>query len=242
MEPLIRLFIEHLSVERGLSPLTLEAYERDLKRYMSFLKKKGIREVGKINRDHIQQFLYHEKERGLSAVSIYRSLAAMRMFHRFCVAERHSPSDPTERVDSPKTLKSLPAHLSRREVESMLQAPNLRKPIGIRDQACLELMYASGLRASELVTLKAADVNFELGIVRVMGKGQKERIVPFGKSARKSLQRYMARTRALWLERGSGEKTLFLTQQGKRMTRQALWGILKKIVLSRRIYWKGVRI
>jgi integrase/recombinase XerD len=229
MTHLLELFMDHLSIERGLSPLTLEAYQRDIKSYIHSLRAKGIEQPAQIKRDHVKSFLFKEKDKGLAASSIYRKLIAIKVFHRYLLNENLSKTNPTDLLDSPKLTSYLPELLTRREIESMLKSSNLRKPMGIRNQACIELMYASGLRASELVNLNLENVDYELGIIRVMGKGQKERIVPFGGKANECLKRYCNRTRDKWVKKNSNESALFVSRLGKRMSRQSLWGIFKKV-------------
>jgi integrase/recombinase XerD len=235
VERWIGLFMDHLGLERGLSPNTLEAYRRDLRKYARFLEGRGVAEPGRVTREHIRDFLFAEKDRELSATTISRELVAVRLFHRFLAAENLAPEDPAELLESPKTLKALPDHLSRRDVEAMLAVPNLRKPEGLRDRACLELLYGCGLRASELVGLKVADVHFDLGIVRVLGKGRKERIVPFGRKARESLERYARQVRPLWFRKGQAGQALFLTRLGRPMSRQALWLLVRRSARGARI-------
>lgn len=228
MEKLIGLFMDHLSVERGLSVHTIAAYRKDLRKYAKFLASRGISVPDKASKDDIKAFLFHEKDEKLQPSSIYRELVAIRVFHRFLMSEGLAKEDPSYFLEAPKLMKQLPEHLSSAEIDTLIKSCSGRKPGAVRDRACLELIYASGLRASELVGLKLADVNFELGILRVMGKGQKERIVPFGDAARKTLRTYCDGVRAKWAGRGKAGDALFLTQQGKRMTRQTLWEIVQK--------------
>ena len=227
MENLVRLFLDHLSVERGLAANTLSAYRADLAKYLRFMKDRGITSPDKVQRDDIKAFLFSEKDKDLSTPTLYRELISVRVFHRFLAAENLSKEDPASLLESPKMLKPLPDVLSQQEIETLLAVPNTRKPGGIRDRAVLELIYASGLRATELVSLKLQDVNFDLGIVKVMGKGRKERIVPFGGKARKSIERYCKAVRPKWTARHPSESALFVSRLGRRMSRQALWGIVK---------------
>ncbi len=229
------LFMDYLSAERGLSANTLDAYRRDLARYVDFLKARGLENIAPVKRDDIKGFLWKERERGLAASSVARGLAAVRVFHRFLAGEKLIEDDVASSVETPKTLKSLPECLTLKEIEAMLAVPNLRQPQGLRDHALLELLYATGLRASELVHLRLKDVNFELGIIKVKGKGGKERVIPFGSHALKSLARYGQRSRPRLARAHAGEEALFLTRLGRRMSRQALWMILKKIARLARL-------
>ena len=227
MEKLIALFLDHLSVERGLSQNTLDAYKRDLGRYAAFLKQKGVSSPDRVSREDVKAFLFSEKDRKLQTASIYRSLVAIRVLHKFLVSENLTKEDPAALIDPPRMMKSLPEHLSLREIETLLKAPNLKKPAGVRDHACLELMYASGVRASELVNLKLGDLNHELGILKVMGKGRKERIVPFGAKAAESIQRYCGAVRTKWTAKNPGEQALFVSRLGRKLSRVALWRIVR---------------
>jgi len=221
--------MDHLSVERGLSKNTLDAYRRDLKRHVAFLEDRGRKSVDETTSQDIRDFLIQEKDRELSAISIARALVSIRVFHRFLESEGLLKTNISLEVDAPKIFKHLPDYLSLQEIEAMLRVPNVRKPLGARDHACLELMYATGLRASELVRLDLKDVNYDTSVIRVCGKGGKERIIPFGSEAAKSLTRYCEKAREHWKSKHATEQALFLNRLGRRMSRQALWGILKKI-------------
>ncbi len=237
----IRQFLDCLSIEKGLSRNTLLAYGRDLRRYADYLeKKKKITSLGKVGRREITDFLLHEKDRDLEPTSIARALVAVRMFHRFLADEGRLPQDVTDALESPKLWKKLPNYLSASEVERLLAAPNPRRTQGLRDQAVLELMYATGMRASEATTLRLSSLDFEDGIVRILGKGSKERIVPMGRKARESVRRYLERGRPEWVKRANGTEALFLTRLGRPMSRQSVWAILKvcakKSGLGKKVY------
>ena len=228
----IRQFLDSLSLEKGLSRNTLLGYGRDLRRYARFLEKRRIASPEKVRRREVMDFLLHEKDRRLGPASIARALVSIRMFHRFLAEEGKVAQDVTEALESPKLWKHLPECLSASEVERLLKTPNPRRVQGIRDQALLELMYATGLRASEVTALKLSSLDFQDGTLRVLGKGSKERIVPIGRKACESVRRYIARGRPRWLKRGKDVEALFLTQQGKAMSRQSVWAILKKAARS----------
>lgn len=227
MVEFLELFLDYLSIEKGLSKNTLLAYRRDLKRYLGFLKTHGRPSLDAVTRKEIMDFLVEDRERGLNPSSVSRALVAVRMFHRFLAQEGKIPQDVTDVLEAPKLWKHLPEVLSLSEVETLLKAPNFRKLQGLRDQAVLELMYATGLRASEVTNLKTAHLNLEAGILRVTGKGDKQRVVPVGKAAKKSVDAYLRRARAQWVKSAS-EDALFVSRLGKKFSRQSVWGILKK--------------
>ena len=231
-QELLSLFLDSLSIERGLSKNTLVAYARDLRRYLEFLKKNTIASLDQVSRKTVMDFLLEDRDRGLAATSVARALVAVRLFHRFLAGEGKIEEDITESLESPKLWKHLPDVLSVREVETLIKAPNTRKPLGVRDQAILELMYATGLRASEVTGLKVGHVNFSEGYLRATGKGDKERVVPIGKMAQKSLKRYLEKSRARLIKQNAPQSfddgALFVNRWGKRMSRQAVWGVIKK--------------
>lgn len=229
MRELLGLFLDFLSIEKGLSKNTLMAYGRDLRRYLGFLNKQGIVSLNAVNRKEIMDYLLKERDRGLNPSSVARGLVAIRMFHRFLADEGRIKEDVTDALEAPKLWKHLPECLSIKEMESLLEAPDLREPQGVRDQACLELLYAAGLRASELAGLKVGHLNFDLGYVRVIGKGEKERIVPMGSSAKKSVRRYLDQVRPKWVK-DRPEDALFVSRLGKKLSRISVWNLLKKYV------------
>jgi integrase/recombinase XerD len=220
-------FLDYVSVEKGLSKNTLLAYDRDLRRYATFLEKQKISSPAKVTRKEIMEFLLAERDRELSPTSVSRELVAIRMFHRFLFEEGKVKEDVSEIIEAPKLWKHLPDNLSVAEVEQILKAPDTKEWEGQRDQACLELMYATGLRATEVTQLKLGHLNFEEGYVRISGKGGKERIVPVGGAALKSTQKYIQSARRKILK-GRAEEALFLTRLGKKMSRQTVWTIIKK--------------
>lgn len=234
MKESIEEFINYLAVERGLAHNTLLAYRRDLNKYTLYLKKKGIKDVKKINREHISDFMYDQKKKGLTSTSICRSLAAIKMFHRFLVRERLVDEDPTHLVDTPKIWKKVPDVLATAEIESMINVVKGKGWQAIRDKAILELFYASGMRVSELLNLKMDSVNLDLGYVRCIGKGNKERIIPIGKRACEAVNKYCQTTRKKLVK----DKTipfLFLSRLGKKISRQSIWKIIKDCAKKARI-------
>ncbi len=226
MKNYIEDFINYLSVERGLAQNTLLAYRRDLSAYGEYLESKGVSGTGQIKREQITEYIFQQKKSGLATTSICRSLAAIKMFHRFLVREGLVKDDPTTLVDTPKLWKRVPDVLSQPEIELMLKAAQGRKSRQVRDYAILELFYASGMRVSELVQLKIENVNFDIGYVRCIGKGNKERIIPIGRSAREAVKRYCDEVRAKQA-RAKLTSDLFLSRLGRKMTRQSLWKMIK---------------
>lgn len=227
MNELIEEFLSFLSVERGLAENTLESYKRDLVRFFDYLKSRRTASVSNVTRQKITSFMLAEKDRGLSSNSISRELACLKSFFKFLVRENKVKEDVTSVIESPKLWKRLPATLNLDEVEMLLKTPNVRDLMGARDKASLELMYATGMRVSELINLKMDDVNMEVGFVKCFGKGGKERIVPFGKKARESVERYLGKARASFLKK-KVSNFLFLTRLGKPMSRQTFWKTIKK--------------
>jgi integrase/recombinase XerD len=222
----IEAFLNYLAVERGLANNTLLAYRRDLKKYAAYLAKKNIKDVKSVRREHITDFMYDQKKKALSASSICRGLAAVKMFHRFLVRERFADQDPTHLIDTPQIWKKVPNVLAAAEVEAMIHATAGKGWQAIRDKAILELFYASGMRVSELLNLKVGDVNLELGYVRCMGKGSKERIVPVGRRACEAVNKYCQTTRRK-LAKDKTVLFLFLSRLGRKISRQSIWKIIK---------------
>lgn len=225
-EPDITAFLDYLSVELGLATNTIAAYGRDLANYRRFLSDKGI-VIRKATANHVLDFLVSERKRGLSSNSIARALVAVRMLYRFLLNEKKIKSDITSLLDSPRTWKRLPDVLSLDQVERILDAPGeVRRPFYLRDRAMLEVLYATGVRVSELVGLKIEDVNLELGYVRCLGKGSRERVVPLGRKAIHAIRDYLHREREK-LDRGQGSRHLFLGARGRPLRREWVWRLLR---------------
>lgn len=228
MKEFIGEFINYLAVERGLAKNTLSAYTRDLEKYTGYLAEKKISNTNQVARDHVTGFMMGLKKQGLSTTSICRHLAAVKMFHRFLVRENLSKEDPTTLVDTPKLFKRVPEVLTQKEMESILQMAQekAKDKRHKRDYVMIELFYASGMRVSELVDLKLTSVNLEVGFVRALGKGSKERIIPIGKKAREALAFYCEKVRPKLLKTKASDH-LFLSQQGKKLSRQSVWSVIK---------------
>ncbi|NTV28487.1 MAG: site-specific tyrosine recombinase XerD [Candidatus Omnitrophica bacterium] len=227
MKALIAEFLSYLSVERGLARNTLAAYGRDLEAFARYQEaSQGVKSPETVTREMITAYMQSQKKAGLSTTSICRSLAAIRMFYRFLVRENFTREDPTDLIDTPKIWQRIPDVLSQKEVDAMLEATQGRDWQSQRDRAVLELFYASGVRVSELVGLKTDSVNLEVGFVRCIGKGSKERIIPVGKRAVEALIKYIEGGRRKIL-RGRIADALFVSRLGKKMSRQSIWKQIK---------------
>ena len=221
---LIETFIDALWAESGLSKNTLSAYASDLRIFDQSLDKKPLKDAS--NSD-ISTFLNQRYQEGISARSTARILSSLRRFYIYLIREKHISTDPTALIDLPRIGRPLPDALSEHDIEALLDAPETSAILGARDKAMLEVLYASGLRVSELVNLSTDQVNLQRGVIRVTGKGNKERLVPLGEEARDWLTRYLQHSRITLLsERQSND--LFITNRAAAMTRQAFWHIIKR--------------
>lgn len=222
-------FLTHLTIERGVSRNSYDAYQRDLKSYLTHLKKRRITSPARVTYKDLQGFITALRRRGLAPSSISRHISALRMFHRFLLSEGLSPADPTEHIQAPRQPRRLPVFLNREEILLLLEQPDHTTPLGLRDRAILEFMYATGLRASELLTFRRADLLFDLSLARIFGKGNKERLVPVGQYALRMIRHYLDTVRPMLAKTGSGE-ILFLNARGGALSRMGLWKILKTYV------------
>ena len=227
MKEFIDMFLNYISVERGLASNTIISYREDLESFMDFLKKQSSIQLSKTTRNDISNFMLQQKDRGLSSSSISRRLAAIKSFYRFLVREKILKVDPTSLIDSPKLWKKIPETLSLNEVDSLLNAPDLRNIQGIRDKAILETLYATGMRVSEAGNLKLDNVNLDIGFLRCIGKGNKERVIPFGKKAIVAVKRYLEVSRPALLKKNESD-ILFLSRFGKKISRQSIWKIIQR--------------
>ncbi|MFC1973845.1 site-specific tyrosine recombinase XerD [Chloroflexota bacterium] len=233
MDKVIDSFLTFLSVEKGFSKNTLEAYRNDLGQFVAFLNEQGISQGkpqvdwGNVERTSVLNYLVSLKERSYAPATIARKMAAGKSFFNFLISEDISGKNPTDGLAGPKVGKALPKALSIADVEELLRQPTyLSSPEAMRDKAMLELLYASGMRVSELVSLKLRDVNLKAGFVRCFGKGSKERLIPIHNKAATAVKNYVAGAR-LRLLRDSKETALFLNRRGLSLTRQGFWLILK---------------
>lgn len=227
MKTLVDEFIHYLAVERGLAENTMDSYHRDLANYHEFLAREKIMDIQKTTKTHVMAYLLSLQKSGRATATISRHLAALKSFYHFLLRERRIDKDPTANLESPKLEKKLPRVLSVDEVELLLKQPKTADPAGLRDKAMLELLYATGIRVTELITLNVDHINLEVGFIRCFGKGSKERIVPLGSVARKYVGEYLQRGRVK-LIKVKAEQALFVNHHGRRLTRQGFWKIIKK--------------
>jgi len=225
IDRLMDQFLYHLRMEKGLAENTIEAYSRDLAAFFRFLEAKGIKPVY-AHQDHIGSFMA-EQEEALSIRSVARMLSTIKMFYRFLIFEGKLESSPARLIDTPKIPRRLPGVLSLDEVERLLRQPDMETPLGLRDRAMLEILYATGLRVSELLGLTMPTINMEAGFVRTLGKGSKERMVPMNDQAREVLGLYLSEGRP-YLMRKKKPPFLFLNNRGSVLSRQGFWKIIKK--------------
>lgn len=227
----ISAFIEYLAVERGLSRNTLDSYRRDLEGFFRYL---GPGASGDVRQAQVLSYLGHLRKVGRANTTVSRNLASIRSFYHYLLREEMIPVDPTVNVETPKIEKRLPKVLTVSEVERLLDAPDAVSPTGLRDKAMLELLYATGIRVSELVSIQLDDINLSAGFLRCLGKGSKERIIPFGDIAQHALRKYIQVGRPE-LSRESNTHALFLNHLGAQMSRQGFWKLLKKYAQAAQI-------
>ena len=230
MEDQLKDFIHFLIVEKGLAKNTIISYERDLKSYIKYFRNvEQLTNFNDVERIHIIHFLGYLKEQGKSSRTLARHVASIRAFHQFLLRERVSDHDPSVHIETPKLERTLPKVLNLVEVETLLESPDTKDQYGIRDKAMLELLYATGIRVSELIGLQTGDVHLTMGFVRCIGKGNKERIIPIGKTALAALEYYVNNGRSHFISKKHHDNALFLNHHGKQLTRQGFWKILKKL-------------
>ncbi len=231
MDALLDVFYQFLLLERGLSRNTVAAYASDLMKFQAYLKKKGIKDIQVVTTEDIENFLYTLAQQGLSARSRARALTAVKTFFRFLIYNGRLDKNPASLVEAPRFGQKLPQVLSLEEVERLLTAPDISTPKGLRDKAMLELLYATGVRVSELVQLRLNQVNLEVGYVLIVGKGGKERFVPIGRKAQEALEIYLQKGRPHLLKNKTSPY-LFLGYKGQPLTRQGFWEIIKRYALA----------
>ncbi|MEK4301253.1 site-specific tyrosine recombinase XerD [Oceanobacillus sp. FSL W8-0428] len=228
-------FYHFLRVERGLSDNTITSYQRDLTAYEKQLTKIGYNEWNDISRNDIMCFLYELKDSGKSTATISRHISSIRSFHQFLIRESIADTDPSLHIETPKKERKLPDTLSQEEVEKLLSIETTT-PLSLRNKAMLELLYATGLRVSEMIGLKMEDLHLSMGFVQCMGKGSKERIVPLGDTAKKVLEEYMQTARKELLKKNKQENALFVNQHGRPLSRQGFWKILKGLAMEAEVH------
>lgn len=225
-------FLHFLQLEKNASRNTIASYKLDVTRYLQFLERRRVHDLRAVTEKHTAEFLGMLRDTGLSPRSVTRTFSAIRSFHKFLMGDGITNSNPTETIDRPRLQRVLPDVLSQTEVEAILNQPCAdardRRQTWLRDRAILETLYATGMRVSELVSLKQQQVLGAEGMVRVFGKGAKERLVPIGIPALRWIQRYRTETRPLLLKRGRSEDALFVNMRGAPMTRMAIWNIVNK--------------
>jgi integrase/recombinase XerD len=241
MDDYLKKFMQFLLVEKRVAQNTLLSYERDLKTYLHYLKNvEAVAAFSQVQRPHILHFLSFLKEQGKSTKTLARHVASIRAFHQFLLREQAASQDPSVLIETPKLERSIPKVLSFKEVEKLLDYPTGQGHFGLRDKAMLELLYATGIRVSELIQIDVEHVNITMGFVTVSGNSNKERIIPIGKTAAGALKNYIDKGRTNFiskhgnssvnfLQENHSDRALFLNHQGKRLTRQGFWKILKKL-------------
>ncbi|AUX11966.1 site-specific tyrosine recombinase XerD [Latilactobacillus sakei] len=228
MDDLIQDYLHYLKIERGLSENTRQSYRQDLKQYQQFLESQKLTTFTE-DRFVVLNFLQAQTAAHKAQSSITRSISTLRKFYQYLTREGHIQKDPMLQIDSPKQGRHLPAVLSSEEIERLLKTPDTSTPLGLRDRAILEVLYATGLRVSELVHLKLTDLHLSLGLIQTLGKGDKERIIPIGDVAVDWINQYLERSRNQ-LTKGKNSPYLFVNFHGNGLTRQGIWKNLKAIV------------
>ncbi len=224
-------FLHYQRLARGLSQNTLESYRLDLKKYFQFLIGKGITDLKTVKPENISEFIHslYQKKRKLKSSSIARNLSAIRTFHKYLLNEEYCDSNPAELIDSPKLGRRLPSTLTPQEMEKILEQPYSRDDLGIRDKAVLEFLYATGVRISEMINFTRKNFLPGVGWVRIIGKGNKERLVPIGKEAEKAVKEYLKKSRP-HIAKPQSEDIMFLNRWGKKLTRMGAWKIIKRYI------------
>ncbi len=227
LRDILETYLQFLYWEKRLSDNTIQSYQQDLEQFVYFLEKKGISSFSQLDQDLVEKFLRSEAKRDIAPRSLARKISALRTFFQYLIREKIIPDNLAKLVDSPRFQRKIPDILDENEIESLLNAPDLTKPIGIRDRAILELLYASGLRVSELTSLEFSHLDMENSMLRLWGKGFKERMVPFGEEAKEALNRYFQLAREQILK-GKRSRSVFVGASGRFLTRQNIWVMIKK--------------
>jgi len=222
-------FVDFLTLEQGAAALTNEAYARDITRFATFAVVKGTADPAKVVPRLLRDYVYYMKDLGLAPASIRRNISAIRTYYRFLLAEGRAEKDPSERLETPKGWRTLPGVLTAQEAQRLIESVEIGEPLAFRDRALFELAYGAGLRVSEWLSIQVKDVLLSDGIVRVFGKGSKERLVPVGRTAVGAVAVYLRELRPK-LDRGESQGKLFLNARGQPLTRMGAWKILKKYV------------
>ena len=221
-------YLLYARIERNLSPATLLAYRSDLTRYLNYLKDNGVKDLNEVHQGQLRGYTRWLNSLCLSAATIHRSFSAVRGFHRFLLAEKHVSRDPSAFLDPPKLPKHLPKVLEVHEIEAILEAIDTGRPLGVRDRSIISLLYACGLRVSELIGLRLTYLMLEDELVRVLGKGSKERLVPIGRRATDDLETYINNVRPALARKGKNTGEIYLSIRGNPLTRMVVWNILSR--------------
>ncbi|MBN2601533.1 MAG: site-specific tyrosine recombinase XerD [Candidatus Marinimicrobia bacterium] len=230
MQHLVQDFINYLTIERNLSGNTLDAYRNDLDRYCVYLQEEGVKRPDQIDINTIQKFINTLADIGLVASSLSRNFSSIRSFHKFLMGENIVQTNPAELLQSPRLPARLPKILDLNEIEAILETIDINTNKGIRDRSIIETLYSTGLRVSELTTLEMNSIFFQHNVIRVIGKGSKERIVPFGDRAKKYLKNYISAVRSLLLRSTKSGDILFLNMRGTPLSRMGVWKIIQQYV------------
>ena len=239
MLEILTKYFNYLLIERGVAQNTMESYGRDLRRFIFFVEKKEIKDIKEVTPEIIVEFLTYIRDEGLAANSMNRSLAALRGFYKYLLREKIITQNPLANIELAKVWMKLPETISKEEMKSILSQPGTQSVAAIRNTAMLELLYATGIRVSELINLNMNSVNWQVGFLIVMGKGSKERIVPIGKIAYDCTRRYVDEVRPKLMQKKSTD-VLFLNRFGKKFTRQGFWkivvGYARQTGLQKKVY------
>lgn len=227
MTKLIDQFLDYLSIEKGLSKNTIVSYKQDLTKFAEYLKSRSITKIQSVTKHNVSRYIYFLKDKGLSSSSISRNLVTIKVFFKFLITERIVTENAAGVLESPRLTQHLPEVLGMQEVAKMLDTPDKRDLLGQRDKAALELMYATGMRVSEMVELMHENLNMDVGFIKCTGKGGKERIIPVGRVARVALSRYMEKSRLKLLGKNQ-DRHLFISRLGKKISRQSFWKMVRK--------------
>jgi len=230
MELFLKEYLAHIKLEKNLSPNTVSSYKNDLNAFISFLKDSGIDDPSEISSDHIGLFFKILNELGLLGSSSARYFSSLKGFFLYLLKNKYIVKNPIEKITAPKISQKLPGVLDINEVEKILSAPDENNKLGLRDKAMLELFYACGTRVSELINIKISDLFFEDEIIRVFGKGSKERLIPIGSSAVKWVGDYLKKSRPLLMKKSKSENNLFLNSRGSKLSRMGVWKIIDRYV------------
>jgi integrase/recombinase XerD len=230
MELFLKEYLAHIKLEKNLSQNTVSSYKNDINAFISFLKDSGLDDPSDISTDHISGFFKTLKELGLLGSSSARYFSSLKGFFLYLLKNKYIQKNPIEKITAPKISKQLPGVLDINEVEKILSAPDSNEKLGLRDKAMLELFYACGTRVSELINIKVNDLFFTDEIIRVFGKGSKERLIPIGSSAIEWVGEYLKKSRPLLMKKAKSENNLFLNVRGSKLSRMGVWKIIDRYV------------